>query len=160
MNFWDDEPSNDQYAKKEKLPVGVHKVKLAFVKYDDTGDSPKLSLKYENEKGEAWQNFTFKESSLKLLTWQMGILGVRDYIKSIVATKKQIPSLKEGSLLAFNFLDKNEIYLEIEVTERDYQGKKLLNTIIFKRIDKEDFLKSSKTDVLSDSTDDLDELPF
>lgn len=132
--FWEENEADAKYEGKAKLGAGIHRVKIGFVKLDNTGESAKLSVKYENDEGEAWQNFTFNDNSKKYLSWQMSINGVNDYIKQTVMKTKKNPDLQEASVLAFNFLDKCKDNFEIELTEREYNGKTSLNCIVTKKI--------------------------
>lgn len=135
MGFWDEDNEGEkQYENKAGLPAGRHFVKLGFVKLDNTKPDAKLSIKWENKVGEAWQNFTFNEKSKKFLSWQMRILGVNDYIR-IQMTKTNTPvDLQQASILAFNYLDKTDKTFEIECTERIWEGKTSMNVIVIDEV--------------------------
>lgn len=132
--FWDDNEADAKYEGKSKLGAGIHRVRIGYVNLDDIKDPAKLAVKYENDEGEAWQNFTFNDNSKKYLSWQLGILGVNEYIKQTAIKTKKNPDLKEAGVLAVNFLDKCKDNFEIELTEREYNGKTSMNCIVTKKI--------------------------
>lgn len=122
---------------KDKLkggltPVGTHRAILVDAKLDETGDHAKISCTFEIDepaadynKDSVFINFTFKETTAKFLSWQLGVIGVWQQLSECGSEED---AARKSAELIFGMIDK--LTVELKVEHREYNGKTYVNAII------------------------------
>jgi len=117
MGFFDEEPSIEE---------GVYAAKLDDVTLDETKDSPKLTLKYKLHTGQtAWQNFVFKDTTKKWISWQLGVIGAWQIAKENCQDADDFGAVARACLDAVG--EHIGGYYDSEVTITEHNGKSYTN---------------------------------
>lgn len=110
-------------------PEGVHCVKLHDSELDETGDDPKLILKFKVKgHGQQWMRFTFNERCEKFNRWQLGTIGVLSLAKHQVKNQEDYFEVARACLDASGELIGN--YYTGNIEHSEYKGKTYANLII------------------------------
>jgi len=117
----------------EVVPEGNYAAKLEDCSLDETKADPKISVTYKLNNGRTmWQNFTFKDTTVKWLAWQLGVIGAWQLAKKSCTDDENYAAVARACLDALGpSIGK---YFEAEVAHREYNGKtyadlKLVNEI-------------------------------
>lgn len=117
----------DWFKSEEKkfddIPEGLYTAKLTNATLDETKDEPRFSIEFTLPSNRrAWMNLRMNEKQRKFMNWQMSELGVFDLAKEKATA---------GMPVAHAFLDalgtKIGKSYDIEITYRDWQGKKFMS---------------------------------
>jgi hypothetical protein len=106
----------------EITPVGTYAVKLEDVSLDETKADPKISVRYKLSTGKTmWQNFTFKDTTKKWISWQIGVIGAWETAKTTCTDANNYSLVARACLDAIG--KKVGSYYKAEVTHREYNNK-------------------------------------
>jgi hypothetical protein len=112
------------YDQTDYAPIeaGVYCAKLDNCTLDETKADPKISVTYKLNNGRTtWQNFTFKDTTVKWLSWQLGVTGAWARSKEICKDPDSFKEVARACLTALG--EKIGTYYEVEITHREYNGK-------------------------------------
>lgn len=116
MSFFDTE------QEFEIIPEGFYAAKLEDVTLDETKAEPKLKLKYKLSNGRySWQTFTFKDSTKKWISWQIGVIGAWSNAKVMCTDPTNMSLVARACLDAVGKFIGH--YYEAEISHREYNGK-------------------------------------
>lgn len=125
-------------------PEGDHVVKLHDSELDETGEDPKLTLKFKVKgHGQQWMRFTFKENCEKFNKWQLGVIGVLSLAKHQVKNPDDFFEVARACLDASGELIGN--YYTGTIEHSEYKGKTYANLIINDAITADDVKEMSTT---------------
>lgn len=143
MALWQDEPTI--------APAGTYAVKLENVTLDETKADPKLSVRYKLSNGQTmWQNFTFKSTTKKWISWQVGVIGVWSKATEGLQDPEAYQAIARATLDAIG--TKIGAYYKAEVTHREYNGKTYADLKLEEEISASDAAKLGKTPTAQHTT--------
>lgn len=143
MALWQDEPTI--------APAGTYAVKLENVTLDETKADPKLAVRYKLSNGQTmWQNFFFKNTTKKLISWQVGVIGVWKKATEGIQDPDAFQAIARGSLDAIG--TKIGSYYRAKVTHREGKDRTFADLILEEEITASDAAKLGKTPTAQHTT--------
>jgi hypothetical protein len=123
------------------IEPGVYVCKLTNSTLDTTTsgeeeDPHVLKVEYTVQSGKferrkLWQNFRFNEKSLKWIRWQLGVMGVWEFLKGASDSKDAAMKAAEN---IFKLVEMDNVFFSIEVSHNEYNGKTYTNAKLEERI--------------------------
>jgi hypothetical protein len=114
MGFFDED--------KELPDKGFYKATLEDVSIDETKDVPRVSVRYELSTGDkVWQNFIFKDTTRRFVSWQMSQLGAWADAKSICKNPDNLSDVARSCMEAIS--KKIGYIYELDLSHREYNGR-------------------------------------
>jgi hypothetical protein len=114
MGFFDEE--------RETVTEGIYAARLEDCSLDETKEFPRLSVRYKLHSGQTmWQNFTFKDTTKKWISWQIGTIGAWNKAKESCKNQDDLKEVARACLTAIGEFVGS--YYDSEVTHREYNGK-------------------------------------
>ena len=138
MSWLDD---NDGDKKEFPLiPEGPVALKLFDCELDETGNIPKLIVKYKvKDGGQKWVFLDFTDSRKKFIQWQMGVLGAQSLVKKTLDPNATLTDYTRALVDAIGELLGNHYMGECEHYTSDKTGKTYDNIVVKDFITEKEF---------------------